>query len=452
MACRHRLGGQGGAPGGASVAGDAGRFGSWRGKCHRGARARRGRGGPSRDWQSPNLLAEALCVSARINRLDRLDTAREQFAEAAQIASEFGLKPWRVTALFGLGTIALLDEDASSVEQARQAALEIGLLGQAAMADVLLAEHQLVSEGPAGLDVPAARIGEYGRVLRIPVLGHFSAILSATRAALAGDVNAMERHLGGLQAEGVPADNQAQMSGIRALAALVEHNIEAAAELLDATIRPLLEHGSAAPIVQFGLWAVVSARVGDHDEALRSRLEAHPAMLRRANQGALHYADAIVAGRAGDRRMAQAEFAAGERFLAPVSWWHRFARMIAVEAAVTDGWGDPVPLPRADVAACEQGGDLALARIGRDLLRRAGAPTRRGRAHSEVPPALRAVGLTSRELDVLRLVEGGLSNRAIFERLFLSPRTVETHLGNLLAKSGVANRQELRVWSRSLTT
>ena len=110
-----------------------------------------------------------------------------------------------------------------------------------------------------------------------------------------------------------------------------------------------------------------------------------------------------------------------------------------------------MPLLRADVAACEQGGDIGLARIGRDLLRRAGAPIRRGRGDSEVPPALRAAGLTSRELDVLRLVEGGLSNRAISERLFLSPRTVETHLGNLLAKSGVANRHELRIWSRSLT-
>ena len=287
-------------------------------------------------------------------------------------------------------------------------------------------------------------------MLRIPMLIHFSAVLSATRAALTGDTAEMERQLGALQAAGLPMDNQAQISGVRALAALAEHDVETAAALLDATIRQLLDHGSAAPMVQFGLWAVVSARVEDPDEDLRSRLEAHPAMLRRANQGALRCADAIVAGRAGDPRTAQAEFEAGEQLLAPVSWWQRFIRMIALEAAVTDGWGDPVPLLRADVAACEQDGDAGLARIGRDLLRRAGAPIRRGRGDSEVPPALRAAGLTSRELDVLRLVEGGLSNRAISERLFLSPRTVETHLGNLLAKSGVANRHELRVWSHSL--
>ena len=54
--------------------------------------------------------------------------------------------------------------------------------------------------------------------------------------------------------------------------------------------------------------------------------------------------------------------------------------------------------------------------------------------------------MTSRELDVLRLLETGLSNAAISEQLFLSPRTIETHVTNLLAKSGSANRQELRAW------
>ena len=77
-----------------------------------------------------------------------------------------------------------------------------------------------------------------------------------------------------------------------------------------------------------------------------------------------------------------------------------------------------------------------LARICRDLLRRAGAPTRRGRGDSAVPPALRAIGITSREVDVLTLIADGLSNAAISERLFLSPRTVETHVTSLLTKSG----------------
>ena len=50
--------------------------------------------------------------------------------------------------------------------------------------------------------------------------------------------------------------------------------------------------------------------------------------------------------------------------------------------------------------------------------------------------------MTSREMDVLRLIDAGLTNAAISARLFLSPRTVETHVANLLAKSGTANRQD----------
>ena len=113
-------------------------------------------------------------------------------------------------------------------------------------------------------------------------------------------------------------------------------------------------------------------------------------------------------------------------------------------AAVADGWGDPVPALRADLAEHERTGATALARTARDLLRRAGAPTRRGRGDSAVPPRLRALGVTSREMDVLALVADGLTNAQVAERLYLSVRTVETHVASLLAKTGAASRAELR--------
>ncbi len=91
------------------------------------------------------------------------------------------------------------------------------------------------------------------------------------------------------------------------------------------------------------------------------------------------------------------------------------------------------------------------ARICRDLLRRAGAPTRRGRGDSSVPPALRGLGVTSREMDVLHLVASGLSNADIAQRLYLSPRTVETHVSSLLARTGCHSRQELRGFLDRLT-
>ncbi len=51
-------------------------------------------------------------------------------------------------------------------------------------------------------------------------------------------------------------------------------------------------------------------------------------------------------------------------------------------------------------------------------------------------------GLTPRELDVLRLLPHGLSNAEIADSLFVSPRTIQTHLTNLYTKLGVGGRAE----------
>ncbi len=48
--------------------------------------------------------------------------------------------------------------------------------------------------------------------------------------------------------------------------------------------------------------------------------------------------------------------------------------------------------------------------------------------------------LSERELEVLRLLAQGLSNRAIGEALFISDRTVQAHLTNIYAKMGVTTR------------
>jgi predicted ATPase/DNA-binding CsgD family transcriptional regulator len=52
------------------------------------------------------------------------------------------------------------------------------------------------------------------------------------------------------------------------------------------------------------------------------------------------------------------------------------------------------------------------------------------------------VGLSPRELEVLRLVVAGRTDQQIADALFVSRRTITTHIGNILAKLGVANRTE----------
>ena len=49
-------------------------------------------------------------------------------------------------------------------------------------------------------------------------------------------------------------------------------------------------------------------------------------------------------------------------------------------------------------------------------------------------------GLTQRELQVLRLVAGGATNRSIAAELVLSERTVDRHVSNIFAKLRVSSR------------
>jgi non-specific serine/threonine protein kinase len=76
----------------------------------------------------------------------------------------------------------------------------------------------------------------------------------------------------------------------------------------------------------------------------------------------------------------------------------------------------------------------------------AGAPLRPS-GHDEVDAGAL---LTARERDVLRLVARGQTDREIADALFLSPRTVNTHVGRILAKLDAGNRREAVARGRAL--
>ena len=51
--------------------------------------------------------------------------------------------------------------------------------------------------------------------------------------------------------------------------------------------------------------------------------------------------------------------------------------------------------------------------------------------------------LTPQQLQIVRLVAGGASNKDVAAQLVLSPRTVDYHLRNVFAKIGISSRAEL---------
>lgn len=57
--------------------------------------------------------------------------------------------------------------------------------------------------------------------------------------------------------------------------------------------------------------------------------------------------------------------------------------------------------------------------------------------------------ITPAEKRVLLLLSRGDSNRRIAEQLVISPRTVESHVSSLLAKTGCRNRTQLTLWNQS---
>jgi DNA-binding NarL/FixJ family response regulator len=121
----------------------------------------------------------------------------------------------------------------------------------------------------------------------------------------------------------------------------------------------------------------------------------------------------------------------------------------AAEAALTGGDRDGAAARLRCAAALADGlGAEPLAQEIAILARRGGIAAFASAGDS--PAGASAAGLSGRELEVLRLVAAGCSNRDIASELFISPKTASVHVSNILGKLDVASRGEAAARAHAL--
>lgn len=401
----------------------------------------------------PEVACEALEVLGRAQRPRDLAAAEDAFARALAIAQENALTVWRARALHELGTIDMLrGRSVARLEEARELALALGALATAAVVDVQIAAALIMSDDPEAGGVAARRSAELGRRYRF----------DGTRAAavaLEAYVHARSRRRTDLRrcaeeahalAPGAP-DIEVKTATATALLALIDEDRPAARRDLCAGVKAAARGGDHTVVPGTGLLALLRQLDGPADEA--PEIEIPEESVHFVTSAFLRYAQAVAAGRSGDADAAEALLTAGDGTLSNHTWFRQLGRRLVAEAAVVDGWGDPVHWLLEALEYFDRQGDDPIASACRSLLRKAGATVPRRRNDSSVPSEMRGLGVTAREFEVLQLLALGLPDKDIAARLYLSPRTVERHVASLTVKTGTARRSQLVAYAaRTVST
>ncbi len=394
-----------------------------------------------------DATCEALLLLGHCARVNDVDRAEQAYLQAVTVAERHGLELLRGRALFEVGTIDFMTlRTPTYLDAAREVAASTGALATVAQIDMHLGawftfhfDHERAIEA-------CRRSNEIARRLRMHELAAINLVGEAGAMGRLGEGDRMQPLLD--EATALAGDEVGVVGLIWGLCrgelSLIAENRRRGLRELDTMMDLLRTNAVSPPIPQRGLWALVRAVEDLDGEAACAEVRASGATAQQLNLGFAHYADSVLAGRAGRPDDALASFAAGTGALADLTWYRHFAQRLVAEAAIADGWGDPAAWLMPALAHFEEHGQDRLVAACRSLLGKAGAPIpRRGSRGSRVPLALRERGVTEREVEVLALLADGLGNKEIASRLFLSPRTVERHIANLKVRTDVNTRTEL---------
>jgi len=213
-----------------------------------------------------------------------------------------------------------------------------------------------------------------------------------------------------------------------ALLRLAQGNVEAAASAIRRVVETAPAGIARVPFLPAHVEIMLAARDLDAARASAQALQAFAGEVESEALAAIAaHARGAVALAEGDAAGAIVSLREG------FAWWQRTgapylaARIRVLIAAACRALGD------------EDGATLEI-EAARAVFEDLGAGPDLARIAAPAPGRRPAHGLTTRELQVLRLVAGGGTNRAIARELFISERTVDRHVSNIFNKLDVSSR------------
>lgn len=395
---------------------------------------------------SAEAACEALEVIGRRERVRDTTAATRAFERAYQIATSRQLPFRQVRALHELGTIDLLETGGwQRLMEAKHLAARVGAGSVLAVLDL-----QLANAWSLGTDLERAYAAAWRCRQAAGRMGmrRMEAMASAVQAcimALRGRRHDAET-LAGQARDMVPDDPEVQAivwGEACVTAALADGDIAGAAAASATAISFARAEPLTAPSLTWGYWALLRAVTGPEGRAAVAEATAAGARVATWNRACISFAEAVLAGRGNEPRRASELAATGaEQLAACAPWWTHLMHWVTADAAFDCNWGNPTGWLRQAVPDLQANGFDKQATACRRTLRRYGQTVPRAcRGQAEVPDHLRNLGITSREMDVLLLVEQNCSNTAVAQRLSISEKTVQTHLASLTAKTGLKPRQ-----------
>jgi predicted ATPase/DNA-binding CsgD family transcriptional regulator len=394
-----------------------------------------------------DVACEALLLVGYASRRHHADVGGSALSQALSLSEEHQLSIWQVRALAELGTFDMdADSDPTRFYQARERAIRAGMAGMVAGLNLRIGEAIETRNGPVAAYPTFLAADTQARQLQI------MGLYAHTRAHIAECLlNADDRPLPGQAGPAAPSEVDDLIAEALALgekskpipwaklflAMRAWHHGDSisAIDLFDKSVR--YPQGEVHVMAWWGVGALLRVVAGGETEEAFGPVELTG---HHVNWAARSFAAAVWdvrGGRSPAESIAEAEYYVRHTpfirhllhtIIAPVLY------AAGVEAAM--GW-----LREAD-AFCSAAGERALQRRIRYNLRAIGAKVPKA-STATVPPHLARLGITTRETEILRLVNAGLSNADISHRLFISTRTVESHVSSMLQKTGRASREQL---------